>query len=207
MDRRIDGYAALRDYAAIGDGRTAALVTADGTVRVTDALTLPDNGLVPYRELQRKVDGLSGSVPLSWRLEPRFGFAGWPLRLARRNGSPVASSGSDAIALQSFDAGEAVINGQAITGRFEAAEGSSALLALSFAHQDPLVFPSRTELTRRLDATCTGWRRWADARAYDGPWRNAVIRSALALKLLVHSPSGAIAAAATASLPEEIGGE
>ena len=265
MDRRIDGYAALRDYAAIGDGRTAALVAVDGsidwlplpeldsatvfaaildaerggrftlepecpctatrrylpgtnvlettfvtghgTVRVTDALTLPDNGLVPYRELQRKVDGLSGSVPLSWRLEPRFGFAGWPLRLARRNGSPVASSGSDAIALQSFDAGEPVINGQAITGRFEAAEGSSALLAFSFAHQEPLVFPSRTELTRRLDATCTGWRRWADARAYDGPWRNAVIRSALALKLLVHSPSGAIAAAATASLPEEIGGE
>jgi GH15 family glucan-1,4-alpha-glucosidase len=262
---RTDGYAPLRDYAALGDGRTVALVARDGSidwlplpdldsptvlgaildaerggrftlqpeppfsatrrylpgtnvlettfasdrgsVRVTDALTLPDAGLVPYRELQRKVDGLAGIVPIRWRLEPRFGYAGWPLRLARRQGIAIASAGSDAVALQSFDAGEAAITDETIAGDFEVVEGSSALLTLSFAHQEPLVFPARDALEARLERTCASWRRWADDRAYEGSWHDAVIRSALALKLLVHAPSGAIAAAATASLPEVIGGE
>ncbi len=262
---RDEGYAPLRDYAAIGDGRTVALVARDGSVdwlpfpdldspsvfaaildpkrggrfslqpdapfvaarryvpetnvlettfvtdhgrvRVTDALTFPDDGLVPYRELQRKIDGLSGRVPMRWRLEPRFGYGGWPLTLARRQGIPVACAGSDALALQSFEAGEPVVGPQWIDARFEASEGSSALLALSFAHQEPLVLGARDEFARRLDATCSSWRKWASHRTYEGPWRDAVIRSALALKLLVYAPSGAIAAAATTSLPEEIGGE
>jgi GH15 family glucan-1,4-alpha-glucosidase len=262
---RQDGYAPLRDYAAIGDGRTVALVagdgsidwlplpeldsptvfaaivdakrgghftlqpelpftaarrylpgtnvlettfgTARGSVRVTDALTLPDHGLLPFREVQRKIDGLSGRVPMRWRLEPRFGYAAWPLRLAGRSGIPVASAGNDALAVQSIEAGEAAVSDEAISGRFDAVEGSSALLALSFAHQEPLVFPTRDELAARLDRTCASWRRWSEGRAYEGPWRDAVLRSALALKLLVYAPSGAIAAAASASLPEEIGGE
>jgi GH15 family glucan-1,4-alpha-glucosidase len=262
---REEDYAPLRDYAAVGDGRTVALVardgsvdwlpfpdldspsvfaaildpdaggcfclkpeapftvarrylpetnvlettfvTDDGRVRVTDALTLPDEGLVPYRELQRKIDGVSGHVPMRWRLSPRFGYGGWPLKLARRSGIPVASAGSDAIALQSFGAGDPVVGERSIGSHFATSEGSSALLALSFAHQEPLVLSARDESARRLDATCASWRTWANNRSYEGPWRDAVIRSALALKLLVYAPSGAIAAAATASLPEEIGGE
>ena len=263
--RRLDGYAPLRDYGALGDGRTVALVARDGAidwlplpdldsptvfaaildgerggrfalepelpftvsrrylpgtnvlattfvtdrgaVRVTDALTLPDQGLTPFRELQRHIDGLSGRVPMRWRLEPRFGYGRWPLRLARRGHVPVATAGNNALALQSFEAGEPAIADRAISGRFATAEGSSALLALSFAHQEPLVLPTREELAARLAATCANWRRWADDLVYQGPWREAVIRSALALKLLVYSPSGAIAAAATAALPEELGGE
>jgi GH15 family glucan-1,4-alpha-glucosidase len=262
---RIDGYAPIRDYAAIGDGRTVALVAADGavdwlclpdldsasvfgalvdadrggrfviepkapyeatrryrpdtnvlettfataggSVRVTDALTLPLGGLSPYRELVRRVEGLAGTVPLRWRVEPRFGYGSAQTRIDRRAGVPVAFAGRDALAVCTWEAGEPECDEQAIAGNFDADAGARSLLVLSAAHQEPLVVPSRAEGESRLEATAESWRRWAADREYDGPWRDAVLRSALALKLLVHAPSGAIAAAATTSLPEVIGGE
>ena len=258
------GYVPIGDYAAIGDGRTVALVardgsvdwlclpdldspsvfaaildadrggrfalapeipaemqrrylpdtnvlettfiTGEGVVRVTDAMALPSR-LGPTRELIRRVDGVVGRVPMSWRLTPAFGYAASPTRLGRRGGVPVALGGRDALAVCSWDAGEAQIEEDAIFGRFALDESESALIALSSAHQEPLVFPTREQVEGRLRATTAYWHRWASQRAYEGPWRDAVIRSALALKLLFHAPSGAIAAAATASLPEEIGGE
>jgi len=262
---RVDGYAAIRDYAALGDGRTVALVALDGSidwlptpglgspsvfgalidadrggrfalapegpfgverrylpgthvlettfvadsgaVRVTDALTLGGRELAPGRELVRAVTGLSGEVPLRWSVEPRFGFGAAKPRIHRRAGVPVATAGADALAVLSFDAGEPVCADGAISGGFVAREGTRALLALAIAHQEPLVLPARDELELRLERTELIWKRWSDARRYDGPWRESVLRSVLALKLLVSAPTGAVAAAATTSLPEEIGGE
>jgi len=182
--------------------------TADGVVRVTDALTLPSAaGLGPTRELIRRVEGVAGRVPMRWCVTPAFGYGGARTRLERRGRIPVAVAGRDAIAVCSWEAGEARIDQGTTSGRFVAQEGASALIALCAAHQEPLVFPPRAAVEARLQITVDYWRRWAAGREYQGPWRDAVIRSALALKLLCHSPSGAIAAAATASLPEEIGGE
>ena len=261
---RLEGYAPIRDYAAIGDGRTVALVardgsidwlclpdldspsvfgalldaedggrfelepegsseatrryvpgtnvlettftTAEGVVRVTDAMTLPAGGLAPYRELVRRVEGVAGRVEMRWRVTPRPAYGTEP-EVERRAGVPVVPHGADALAVLAWEAGEPTACNRAVEGRFVAAEGSTADLALAAAHQEPLVFPSRSEAAARLTATVNAWRAWSDRRRYEGPWREAVVRSGLALKLLVFAPSGAIAASPTTSLPETVGGE
>lgn len=264
--RRIDGYLPLRDYAVIGDGRTAALVGRDGsvdwlalpnldsptvfaaaldaerggrfllrpevpfrvtrrylwgtnvlettfvtdsgTVRVIDALTLSDDAtLSPVRELQRRIEGVFGSVPLRWSVQPRFGYGAYPPRLSRRAGVPVATHGSVAVAIRSWDAGTPVSGDDAISGRFTIGADDRALLSMTFADQEPLVLPARADCDTRLAQTMAGWREWCAVRTHPGRWPDAVLRSALAIKLLVFAPSGAIAAAATSSLPEGIGGE
>ncbi|MFF9864668.1 glycoside hydrolase family 15 protein [Streptomyces sp. NPDC013953] len=266
MVPRTGGYVPLRDYAVIGDGRSAALIARDGavdwiglpdldspavfgavldadrggrfllepavphrserrylpdtnvlettfvtphgTVRVTDALTLRDEvALAPMRELLRRVDGVSGTVPMRWSVRPRFGYGTRTTRLVRRAGVPVATAGTDALAVCAWDAGEPVIEADAISGGFPAVPGRSALIAMPFAHQEPLVLPARAECEARLERTCAAWRRWAAARLPTGRWHQAVMRSLLTLKMLVFAPSGAVAAAVTTSLPEHLGGE
>jgi GH15 family glucan-1,4-alpha-glucosidase len=258
------GYAPIRDYAAIGDGRTIALVALDGSidwmplpdldsaslfgaildvdrggrftlapeapftatrryvpdtnvlettfstdggaVRLTDALLFHEPGLAPARELVRHVEGISGSTPLRWSVEPRFGYAAARTTIADRGGVAVASAGRDAVGIRWFDAGRPEVTRDRMSGRCEVGAGETATIVLGAARDEPLVFPGRDDVLRRLDATRRGWQRWAEARSYEGPFHDAVLRSALALKLLVFAPSAAIAGAGTTSLPEEIGG-
>ncbi|MGH2530024.1 MAG: glycoside hydrolase family 15 protein [Actinomycetota bacterium] len=127
--------------------------------------------------------------------------------MGRRQGVPVAEAGSDAVAIRTFEAGEPEVAAGSVSGRFEIDWGGSALIALSFAHQEPLVFPSRSEIEERSAETTAAWQRWNACGTYRGRWGEAVERSSLALKLLFFAASGAVAAAPTTSLPEKIGGE
>jgi GH15 family glucan-1,4-alpha-glucosidase len=263
--KRDDGFAPIASYAAIGDGRTVALVAADGSVdfmslpslhapttfaamldperggrftlapagefdvarryvgrtnvlettyrtgdgvvRVTEALTLQDGGLLPWVELARRIEGVEGSVGLEWRLEPRFDWGRERPRIVRRGDLLTAEGAGLQLAVHSWDAGEIEPEEDALAGSFELAAGERALLALVAAHEQPLHAPSRDHVEARLDATCRVWERWLGFWAYDGPWEEEVARSALALKLLVYAPKGSIAAAPTTSLPEVVGGD
>jgi GH15 family glucan-1,4-alpha-glucosidase len=262
---RQNGYARIEDYAAIGDGRTAALVardgavdwlclpnfdspsvcaaildperggtfelcpadpfeatrryvprtnvlettftTATGSVRVLDAMTVSDHGLEPLRELARAIEGQSGRVRMRWRFTPRFEYGAGMPRCGWRNGIPVATCGQKAVALATWDAGQPGWEGASIAGAFEVAEGRRAICSLAAADSEPLVLPGREAVEQRMADTIAFWQSWTERRGYDGRWREAVLRSALVLKMMIFAPSGASVAAVTSSLPEEIGGE
>ncbi|HYJ60537.1 MAG TPA: glycoside hydrolase family 15 protein, partial [Actinomycetota bacterium] len=142
-----------------------------------------------------------------WSVEARFAYGSNQTATSTRAGVPVATAGNDAVAVRTWDAGDAHVGPEGVAGSFVAQPGSTSVLALEMAHQEPLVLASRADVDRRLDATVAYWRGWVGDRTFGAGRRGAIVRSALALKLLVHSPTGAVAAAATTSLPEEIGGE
>jgi GH15 family glucan-1,4-alpha-glucosidase len=260
---RVDGYAAIEDYAAIGDGRTVALVARDGSidwmpvphlddppvfgalldagrggrfaiaptgdydverryldssnvlettfttdtgrVSVTDALTLQDGGLLPWVELARVISADRGAVELEWRVEPRFDYGLTETTIEPRKGGFLASGAGYCLLLRAWDAGEPEQSASTVAARFTIAKGERALIALTVPDREPIPCPPRAEVEKRVQGTVESWRRWLDG-CYDGPWEEAVKRSALALKLMIHAPTGAIAAAATSSLPERIGG-
>lgn len=262
--KRQDGFAPIGAYAVIGDGRTVALVAADGSVdfmslpslhapttfaalldpekggrfvlapkgkfdasrrylgrtnvlettyrtghgvvRVTEALTLQDGGLLPWVEHARRVEGLDGSVDMEWRVEPRFDWGREPPTIVRRNGVFFAEGTDVQLAVHSWDAGEVRAEDEALYGSCTIGAGDTALVALVASHKEPLQSPSREHVDARLDAASRVWERWLGMWAYDGPWEEEVARSALALKLLVYAPDGSIAAAPTTSLPEVVGG-
>lgn len=76
----------------------------------------------------------------------------------------MASPAGDAVAVGSWDAGEPVRGADGIEGRFETGAGSSALIALAAAYQQPLVLPPRGAVERLLESTVEFWQRWAGDR-------------------------------------------
>ncbi len=86
--------------------------------------------------------------------------------------------------------------------------GETLRFSFSYSEQAPAVLPPvDASLDERIEYSAKAWQQWSSHTVYDGEYRETVMRSALALKLLSYAPSGAIIAAATTSLPELIGGD
>ncbi|MGH8919618.1 MAG: glycoside hydrolase family 15 protein, partial [Actinomycetes bacterium] len=121
-------------------------------------------------------------------------------------GTPVMSVGDQSVAVVVDGAGPATVQAHAVGGRWTSTPGDRALIAIVATDNEPLFVPPARAIDARLDRTIDSWRRWSDLLEDGGPWAADVRRSALALKTLLAEATGAIAAAATTSLPEGIGG-
>ena len=162
--------------------------------------------LLPDHELVREVRCVEGEVEVEVNVcpRPRYGRESVPIRDNRALGLRM-EVGSGAYWLRGSV--PLVVQKSRARTTLNLKRGDVAQFVLTFTERAPSVLPALGHsLTERIDRSVRWWQDWANHCSYDGPYREAVVRSALALKLLSYAPSGAIAAAATTSLPEILGG-
>jgi GH15 family glucan-1,4-alpha-glucosidase len=185
-----------------------------GRAELTDFMPLhPDDrrndiGTHSRPALYRIVEGIDGRVELDVEIaiRPEFGLT-TPMLTAMGKGSWRTRGGRMSVVVSS-DAPLA-IDGAILEGRLSVGAGERFVFALETADpwSDPPSPPDVAAVVTARDVTISGWRSWAEKlTGYDGEYRAALRRSALVLRALTYAPTGAIVAAPTTSLPEQIGG-
>lgn len=200
-------FSVSRRYLAGTNVLQTTFTTPGGSARVTDALVTGVAGRLPWAQLVRRVDGLRGEVRFRWAVRPGTRLRTASPWIEQHAGIRLLRVGKTTLALLLDGAGRVRLDAEdahlpAVRGTFSTAAESRHVLALAATDDEPLHLPDLATIDRSLDRTIAGWRAWTREFSYEGPWQAAVQRSALALKLLVYAPTGAIAAAATSSLPE-----
>jgi len=156
----------------------------------------------------REVEGLEGEVELEIVYEPRPDYGRARPRLLQRGGLGLYCEASGAaLVLRSEIELSLTPDRQSARGMVRMRRGERKYLSLTYAEDAPQVLPSLGDSARAsIERSIIWWRKWAGRCQYRGPYRDAVVRSALTLKLLAYAPSGAVIAAPTTSLPESVGG-
>ena len=176
--------------------------TKDGAAVVIDFMP---SDMRPQCHLIRLVRGLRGTVRFRTELaiRPNYGAAiPWVRHDAERNLTAVV--GVDALILRSDV--ELVANGRRHDAEFTVAAGEQHSFVLSY-HLSFQAPPQPIDANAALKRTEERWHQWTGVFKERGPYEEVVIRSLAVLRALIYEPSGAIVAAPTTSLPEEIGGE
>jgi GH15 family glucan-1,4-alpha-glucosidase len=174
---------------------------AEGTVTVIDFMPARDEA----SDLMRIAIGRSGEVSLRSDLTLRFDYGSivpWVDRA--EDGTLRAVAGPHKVVFRSSvpHHGEQL----ATVSDFKLAAGQMACFALTYGPSH-LPDPPARDPQAALASTEQFWREWTARSTYDGPWREAVMRSLITLKALTYAPTGGLCAAPTTSLPERLGGQ
>ena len=158
--------------------------------------------------LTRSIKCVNGTVDLILECEPVFNYGSdgprWEY-LGPDYGDAQATSPESDVRLRLTTDLRLGFEGRHALARTRLREGDNVFAALSWGEHDP----PRTydESFEQIEATSEFWRHWINGGEFpDHPWRSYLQRSALTLKALTYSPTGAMLAAATTSLPETPGG-
>lgn len=200
VDGEVEGRS-YRDGSAVLETRWRG---RSGSAIVTEAMPVTVKGLRPQLALIREVRCTGGEVEARILFDPRLGLPGRKPRSSRRGPALLCDWGSIAVLLQCF--GQDAPSPERPTSVHLRA-GTTLTLVLSLADRTPAIFLTPADVDRLLAETDSDWKKWSGEIKYFGPFREAVIRSLITLRMLTFSPSGAPVAAPTTSLPERIGGD
>lgn len=182
-----------------------------GTVVLTDLMPVRDasdsEGMVPDHEIIRKLTCISGEMEVETKLSPRtnYGEELPPIRNLGKLGIRIQSR-TDVYWLRSNIAFQVDDVAKSAFARTRVRAGDNLMFSFSYSAHAPAVLPALEQIPHRIDGCVKWWQNWAAQSQYAGEFRDEIVRSALALKLMTFTPSGAIVAAPTTSLPERIGG-
>ena len=205
-------FQATRRYLGSTPVLETTFETESGTARLTDLMPVAEDAsaIQPTREILRVIEGVAGEVELEVRFEPRPDYARMPPRFGSRGTLGWACTWSDELFLLRGDIPlELASDATAVVGCIKtSAAGKKRYLSLCYAKADiGVIAPLGEAADERMRATVRWWTDWSSRCVYEGPYRDAVLRSAVTLKLMTFALSGAVVAAPTTSLPEAIGGE
>ncbi|MDQ3294131.1 MAG: glycoside hydrolase family 15 protein, partial [Actinomycetota bacterium] len=203
-----------REYVAGSMVLLTTFHTSAGTLELRDALVLGDTrdphslGEHAPHLLARTATCTRGTIDviMSFRARPEYGLVA-PVTTAV-DGGLVAIGGANLLTLSSTVPLE--VKRDEANARFELGSGERTCFALGYSALGAATPELRTgpEISALVDQTVTGWQEWSELhQSYQGPWCDLVHHSGRVLQALSYQPTGAIVAAPTTSLPEQVGGE
>ncbi|MGE0605640.1 MAG: glycoside hydrolase family 15 protein [Pirellulales bacterium] len=173
--------------------------TNSGSVSVIDCMPVRTD----HPDIVRRVVGRRGQVRMKTEIVLRFDYGSLVPWVRRQEDGVVAIAGPEIVRVCS----DVELHGHDFKtlADFTVAEGESRSFVLTW-HPSHQPAPPKVDAARAVRETADWWREWSARCTYQGEWREAVVRSLITLKALTYAPTGGIAAAATTSLPEKIGG-
>src|SRR5215207_1976125 len=211
--RPVGEYSSERRYLANTNVLETVFRTPTGACVLCDLMSVSSEEdkrahLTPEHEVLRELEGLEGEVEVEILYDPRPDYGRVRPLLEERGALGLRCEGDGtSLTLRSEIPLELTDSDRSAGGFARIRSGERKYLSLTYSMEAPAVVPLLGEAARgRIERTVRWWQEWANRCTYEGPYRDAVVRSALALKLMTYAPSGALVAAPTTSLPEALGG-
>jgi GH15 family glucan-1,4-alpha-glucosidase len=183
-------------------------MTPGGVGELIDFMPVDDPERVTGRHrLVRVMRCVRGELRLAFECAPRFDYGRQPHELELTDEGAVFRTPTLQLTLHGAGQGAMQRHGDDVRGALTVRAGQVGGVVLESAADGP---PRRTapdELLGMSEQTTRFWRGWLARSTYRGRWREMVNRSAITLKLMTYAPTGALVAAPTAALPEQVGGE
>ncbi len=199
------GYRSYQIYFPQSACLITRFLTDGGVGEVVDFMPVEDPAVVSgRRRIGRGIRVIRGAMDFVLDCAPRFDYGRREHQLDLSAGGAVFRSGGAVVALHGVGGAAADGGDVHLELTLRAGESRRFLLETSPAGGPRAV--GEEEAVRLFEDTVRFWRRWLARCSYTGRWREAVHRSAMSLKLLTYAPTGALVAAPTAALPEQVGG-